>query len=521
VLLALGLGLACRPGGDGTAAVDSATVGTTETGTDSDTPTDSSPDSDTPTDTTTDTDTGGIGLPETCEPPASLPADPLTALGAVEDKQTGAFFELLDLEVYPALDRVLAVGEGGLMVFGTTSDKPDLKGQLPADGKGRFVKLQRLDSDHVAVTNWNANASVDFAVIDISDIDAPVTASTLPLDQAAGMGWKEPYLYVGALDGRLHVLDASDPTRVSPVIALEGLGTPYAIEVSGDQAYIADPTLGLVTVDLADPRRPALGTPDATALGAWDLATDADHVYVAAGSGGVLIYDRLDPLAPQLVAQLDDVGSVVGVDVDGDLLTAVSHADLLAFDITDRQAPMPLGKQDHNQFGLAVQLVETRISVADWAFLSVWQLDPAVRSPEMDLQSSELWFTDGAETKALEITNLGADTLELVGATVGDDRVSVAATADFVAPGESTVLQVQFDPQDPDDALNTTLCLATNDPDEPVVHVPLASATTGGLSELGVGEAAPDFTLNDIDGGIHRLSDQLGHPVVLLYFATW
>ena len=36
-----------------------------------------------------------------------------------------------------------------------------------------------------------------------------------------------------------------------------------------------------------------------------------------------------------------------------------------------------------------------------------------------------------------------------------------------------------------------------------------------------IGQQAPDFTLMDLDGNLHTLSDQLGHPVVLAYFATW
>ena len=34
-------------------------------------------------------------------------------------------------------------------------------------------------------------------------------------------------------------------------------------------------------------------------------------------------------------------------------------------------------------------------------------------------------------------------------------------------------------------------------------------------------ELAPDFALPDLDGQVHTLSEQRGHPVVLAYFATW
>ena len=67
--------------------------------------------------------------------------------------------------------------------------------------------------------------------------------------------------------------------------------------------------------------------------------------------------------------------------------------------------------------------------------------------------------------------------------------------------------------------LDATLCLATNDPDEPVQQFPVASASSDPNSM--VGEPAPDFTLNDLDGVSHTLSGHLGKPIVLCYFATW
>jgi peroxiredoxin len=35
------------------------------------------------------------------------------------------------------------------------------------------------------------------------------------------------------------------------------------------------------------------------------------------------------------------------------------------------------------------------------------------------------------------------------------------------------------------------------------------------------GVPAPDFALTGLDGTVYRLSEQLGAPVLLAYFATW
>ena len=67
--------------------------------------------------------------------------------------------------------------------------------------------------------------------------------------------------------------------------------------------------------------------------------------------------------------------------------------------------------------------------------------------------------------------------------------------------------------------LQTTLCLASNDPDESQAEVEVHTGGGGVIGE--VGRPAPDFVLTDLDGESHRLSEHLGHPVVLVYFATW
>jgi hypothetical protein len=241
---------------------------------------------------------------------------------------------------------------------------------------------------------------------------------------------------------------------------------------------------------------------------------------LATGSSGILIYDLATPSTPELVAHLDDIGSVVGIDISGDLLTAVSHQDTLVFDVTDRENPVSLGKQANNQFGLAVQLVDHRVYVADWAYLSIWDVDTSVRSPAADFQSSPLYLYNGGGSATLEITNLGADTLEILDAAVDDDRVSLNVLLGEIPPGESTELTVTLDESDADSAIDSRLCIVTNDPDNPVAEIAIQSTSSDALSLLAVGETAPDFTLESIDGDPYRLSDQLGNPVVLVYFAT-
>ena len=73
--------------------------------------------------------------------------------------------------------------------------------------------------------------------------------------------------------------------------------------------------------------------------------------------------------------------------------------------------------------------------------------------------------------------------------------------------------------EDDGQPLDGSICLVTNDPSEPLQTITLSATNTG--SAIGIGEMALDFTLSDLDGTPHTLSAQLGHPVVLAYFATW
>jgi hypothetical protein len=63
------------------------------------------------------------------------------------------------------------------------------------------------------------------------------------------------------------------------------------------------------------------------------------------------------------------------------------------------------------------------------------------------------------------------------------------------------------------------ICIASDDPGRPTFDL----VVTGGQDGEGrvIGQSAPDFALEDLDGTVHRLSEQRGKPVVLAYFTTW
>ncbi len=98
----------------------------------------------------------------------------------------------------------------------------------------------------------------------------------------------------------------------------------------------------------------------------------------------------------------------------------------------------------------------------------------------------------------------------------GDDRIGLLVDQLQVEPLSAAHLRVSFSGGDD---MQTSICIASNDPDEPLQYVALTSGNQDSNPSLGA--MATDFVLTGLDGQTYQLSQQLGHPVVLVYFATW
>jgi len=185
--------------------------------------------------------------------------------------------------------------------------------------------------------------------------------------------------------------------------------------------------------------------------------------------------------------------------------------------VTDPAEVVVVGSEPTPSWAMAVHAVGNTVYLADWNAVSLFELDPDAQAPHADPSSGEIYFTSGVETAELTLWNRGGAPLEIVGMDAPDPRLSAEVDRLTVAPGEGALVQLTF--ADDGLPLDVALCIATNDPDEPLQTITVATNSQG--SSVLVGEQAPDFILPDLHGTYHRLSDQQGHPVVLCYFATW
>jgi hypothetical protein len=487
-------------------------------GTDPTDPSDDSPgpDSEAPgDDTAQDSSVSWQTLAEDCTEPSDLPQDPLTLVGAKQITQSnpGEFFvEIVDVELGPD-ELVYAAGQGGLVLydFSDLDQVQDLGSWPSPQSHPRFHRVEAITDGVVAATH--RDQGLEF--VDVSDTHQLALIEAVPGMGMEGMAAVGDRLYVSSRDGGLirifDVSDPSDPSELGPVSGMPS-NTWELLDAEDGWLYAADQEEGLVPISLADPDAPSRGTALDLGVGVQHGVVHGDWIYAALGGNGVAVIDRSDPSAPVEVSRLSSGGSVVQVSVGDGLLWAADHDGIAVWSLQDPSSPSPLARETSDQFALAVAAEGHSAYLGDWSWLGRWDLDTSVSAPEARLDRSQVAFETGGGTQLIQITNFGSDTLVLSGATAEGLDIEVSTTE--LAPGESGRLRLTWAGGD---SLESTLCLATNDPDEPLQQVQLIAGNTASY----LGSPAPDFTLKDLDGNTHKLSEQLGHPVVLAYFATW
>lgn len=122
------------------------------------------------------------------------------------------------------------------------------------------------------------------------------TVSLFDRQRARGIAVQGELAYIG-VGPRLVVLDVANP--LSPSVVGESAllrGEPYRIVVQGRYAYLAAGAGGLLVVDVVDPGNPREVGVYQTQFPAWGLVLEGRHVYLAAGD--LHIVDVADPARP-------------------------------------------------------------------------------------------------------------------------------------------------------------------------------------------------------------------------------
>jgi hypothetical protein len=423
---------------------------------------------------------------------------------SVTQEGRGGFMEALDIALVG--DVAWVVGMGGLLSFDVTDPAAPTKlsGPMTTD-YGKLHRVEPLDGAVIATSVRESG----LRIWDTSDPAAPALLSELSVPGAEGLAWVGGRLWVSVRGEGVRAYDASDPTRLVETARAAGLSAPWELAATGDGwLYAADNTLGVVPIDIRDPNAPVIGAPVPLEGPPLHVHHDAGRLYVAIGAEGVAVLDLADRAAPRWLHTVTTGGSAVMASVDDGRLWVADHEGVAVFDATV-DPPAPLHRDDTEQFALAVTARGERGYVGDWNHMEIWRLDPFVSAGAASLPSDTLRWTGGVVVETT-VTNRGAGPLTLTGASVDDPRVTLEVTATTLAPGASARLRLS------DVTSDTTLCLASDDPDSPTRTLAVRAS-----AEAPAGVPAPDFALTDLEGNTLRLSEQLGAPVLLSYFATW
>ncbi|MBM76244.1 MAG: hypothetical protein CMK59_12645 [Proteobacteria bacterium] len=445
-------------------------------------------------------------LPSTCSTPEELPSDPIQE----EDSyfaQSDLFAEMLDIEIDEINNEAWAVGQGGLMRF---SLEPDLSLTEFNDLFGaRFYHLALGPDNVLYATHRQFGLAVYRRDTSIDPIQMIYGQDFSDLDVG------DDRLYITSLDGTLLTYNISDPYDPELMNTMSGLESPWVPVVQDNKIYVADNTLGLVMIDRSNPNEPSVIDSSFDGGGLLDVAIseDGSTAYGAAGGTGLSIYS-IDGNQITWLESIPLNHSLLSVDLKGNKLWATSHQDLVLFDISNPSNPILINTEKTEQWAMNVAAWNGDAVVADWGFISHFSGDTSVLAPDIDLSSTEIQMGTSGGYRTLNITNLGNTDLELNGA---QSNLDIWFESTSIPPRSSTRMTM-YHPRG--NSVQTSICLSSNDPDTPeqIINV----KTEGiGQGRTTLGSSAPDFTLSSLDGTSYTLSEERGHPVVLIYFATW
>ena len=190
----------------------------------------------------------------------------------------------------------------------------------------------------IVVTNSGKTYTVN---VEVTQFD-PVAVSAIAIPgYANNVDVQGGYAYVAAGSAGLQIVDVVDRAYPSIVGSVDTTGIAIDVKVRGNYAYLADGEAGLVIVDITDPVVPVILSATVTIGIAQDLVLQSDFAYVA-GSGGVEIFNILDPLNVFSVGSTSTLTGIKGVAVENNLMAVVTGTVLALFDITDVESPLQL-----------------------------------------------------------------------------------------------------------------------------------------------------------------------------------
>jgi hypothetical protein len=261
----------------------------------------------------------------------------------------------------------LADQTDGLYVLDISNPKkPSRLGLLSIDLFHKSVPSQRNMASQDGKI-FLANGNQGMLVVDASSKPALAGRFDTPLP---GADWDvrvdKNIAYIIADGLGLYTIDVADPARPAQLgfdisRISSGLRTPQGLAVSGQYVYIADINNGFSIYDISNPQAPKELSRVEKPQGMTDVAVSGNYAYVSMqehekrDARGMLIYDVSDPSQPVQVGFVKTDHSANAVTVAGnyayfpefiEMIETGERSNLFVFDISNPPSPVETGRAD-------------------------------------------------------------------------------------------------------------------------------------------------------------------------------
>ena len=429
------------------------------------------------------------------------------------------FAEMVDVELVG--QRAWVSGVGGLAAFNIRDrQNPILLGRYAPSGDNDPFGARFY---HAAIGENLAYASgrLDgISVINIRNLNLLLSPS-LHIEEGVsyeGLYLDMNYLYAARHENGLEIFDLVGDSIFS-VGVYENLSNAWTVLVKEGIAYVADGSGGLKILNVSDLNNISELSATATAGFARDVDVVNDIAYVATGSKGLDIFDVSDPSNPIFLSNYQSPFFTAGVSVDDDKAYLAEWDIVEVIDVSNGRTPFLVGWEEMTMRGMGIAARDSILYVANWLNFNILRFG---NTQEPDIFLPETFFDFGnipvgsSSDSIFIVQNTGPTMLSVDSIT--SNGADFTLDPDFlnIEPGGVAEVKLTFTPVDTE-FTQAVIRFWSNDPDEPRRTL----VGRGHTRALIVGDIAPEFTLNDINGVPHTLSDYAGKVIVLVFFASW
>ena len=427
--------------------------------------------------------------------------------------------EMLDVELVG--NKAWVTGVGGLVVF----DIRDPQNPVMLERYNPTVDSNPFGPRyyHSAIGEGIAYTSGRFDGITVIDITNLNFIFGVSVHKEEGVSYEGLYLDANRLYACRHekgfeIFELAGDSIFS-ISVFENLTNAWSVVVEEGIAYVADGSGGLKILNVSDPNNVSEFSAIPTSGPARDVNVVNGIAYVAVGSQGLDIFDVNDPLNPIFLSNYQSPFFTAGVSVDGDKAYLAEWDIVEVIDVSNGQEPFVIGWEEMTMRGMGIAARDSLLYVANWLNFDILRFG---NTQEPDIFLPETFFdfistsVGSSSATIIRVLNTGPSELSVDSITSNGDDFTLDTEFLKIEPGGIAEVKLTFTPVD---TVRTQAVIRfwSNDPDEPRRTI----VGKGNSNSLKVGDSAPDFTLNDVDGVPHILSDYAGNVIVLTFFASW